>query len=192
MVKGYYRWRRRGYGTKVSKAQFNKITRNYMKYKVNVNLTLRTSNTSPYLGFIDNNTNAFTMTQLLAKAGNEFLVLRGYYGLYKITGIGLSFTPTTELGANGELRTTIAPIVSVVQSQETVTYNTLAQSPNVVNLSYTTTSKKYVSLNTDWVASDLVAGTSVKIVSYGQAGGNAGIITWGVKVTLYITFKSPL
>lgn len=192
MVKGYYKWRRRGYGTKVSKAQFNKITRNYMKYKVNVNLTLRTSNTSPYLGFIDNNANTFTMTQLLAKAGNEFLVLRGYYALYKVTGIGVSFTPTTELGANGELRTTIAPIVSVVQSQETVTYNTLAQSPNVVNLSYTTPSKKYVPLNTDWTASDLVAGTSVKIVSYGQAGGNAGIVTWGVKVTLYITFKSPL
>ena len=192
MVKGYYRWKRRGYGTKISKAQFNKITRNYMKYKVNVNLTLRTDQNSPYLGFTDNSSNSYTMTQLLAKAGNEFLVLRGYYALYKVTGIGLSFTPTTTFGANGELSTSVAPIVSIIQSQETVTYQTLAQSPNVVSLSYTTPSKKYVPLNTDWTASDLVAGTSVKMVSYAQAGANIGKVTWGVKVTLYITFKSPV
>lgn len=192
MVKGYYKWRRRGYGTKVSKAQFNKITRNYMKYKVNVNLTLRTSSSSPYLGFVDNNTNAFTMTQLLAKAGNEFLVLRGYYALYKITGMSITFTPTTSLSTDGQLSTTITPIASIIQSQEAVTYQTLAQSPNVMNLSFTTSTKKYVPLNTDWVASDLVAGSSVKVVSYGQAGGNIGVVNWAVKVTLYITFKSPV
>lgn len=192
MVKGYYKWRRRGYGTKVSKAQFNKITRNYMKYKVNVNLTLRTDPSSPYLGFTDNNSNAFTMTQLLAKAGNEFLVLRGYYALYKVTGMSITFTPTASSAADGQLSTSITPIVSVIQSQETVTFQTLSQSPNVVHLSFTTPSKKYVPLNTDWVASDLVAGSSVKIVSYGQAGSNIGVVNWGVKVTLYITFKSPV
>lgn len=185
------RWRRRSYG-KISRAQFNKITKNYMKYKVNVNLTLRTDSNSPYLGFVDNSSNSFTMTQLLAKAGNEFLVLRGYYALYKITGISISFTPTASLSTDGQLSTSITPIVSIIQSQETVTYQTLAQSPNVVHLSFTTPSKKYVPLNTDWTASDLVAGSSVKIVSYGQAGANVGRVNWGVKVTLYITFKSPI
>lgn len=185
------RWRRRSYG-KISRAQFNKITKNYMKYKVNVNLTLRTDSNSPYLGFTDNNSNSFTMTQLLAKAGNEFLVLRGYYALYKITGMSISLTPTTTLGTDGQLSTSVAPIVSIIQSQETVTYQTLSQSPNVIGLSYTTPSKKYVPLNTDWTASDLVAGSSVKIVSYAQAGSNIGLVTWNAKVTLYITFKSPV
>lgn len=192
MVKGYYSWRRNYKYNRVSRAQFNKIARNYMKYKVNVNLTLRTDENSPYLGFVDNSSNSFTMTQLLAKAGNEFLTLRGYYALYKITGINAVFTPTSTLSTDGQLSTSVAPIVSIIQSQETVTYQTLSQSPNVVGLSYTTPSKKYVPLNTDWTASDLVAASSVKLVSYAQAGANIGKVTWNTKVTLYITFKSPV
>lgn len=192
MVKGYYSWRKNYKYNRVSRAQFNKIARNYMKYKVNVNLTLRTDANSPYLGFTDNNSNSFTMTQLLAKAGNEFLVLRGYYALYKITGIAMTLTPTASYASDGQLSTSVAPIVSIIQSQETVTYQTLAQSPNVIGLNFTTPSKKYVPLNTDWTASDLVAGSSVKIVSYAQAGSNLGLVTWNAKITLYITFKSPI
>ena len=192
MVKGYYSWKRNYKYNRVSRAQFNKIARNYMKYKVNVNLTLRTDQNSPYLGFTDNNSNSFTMTQLLAKAGNEFLTLRGYYALYKITGIAMTLTPTASYASDGQLSTSVAPIVSIIQSQETVTYQTLSQSPNVIGLSYTNPSKKYVPLNTDWTASDLVAGSSVKIMSYAQAGSNLGLVTWNTKVTLYITFKSPI
>ena len=149
MVKGYRRYRR--YTKRVSRAAFNNIAKRYLKYKVNVNYTIGWSGNAIQF---DTNVSSLSMNDILSRAGNEYTTLRGYFLNYKINGILIRITPTVNSGTNGEINRVGTAVLSLIQSGETVTYNTLSQSPNAMQLSDSTPIQKYIRLSSKWTASN--------------------------------------
>lgn len=183
MVKGYRRYRR--YTKRVSRAAFNKIARRYLKYKVNVNYTIGWSGNSIQY---DTNSSSLTMNDILSRAGNEYTSLRGYFLNYKITGILIRITPTENTGVNGEMNRSGTAVMSLVQTGETLTYNTLAQSPNAIQLSSSVPVQKYMRLSSKWTASNENCLPSLKI-NIAQNNGAVTSIYFNCTFTLYLTFK---
>lgn len=185
MVKGYRRYRR--YSSRVSRAAFNKIARRYLKYKVNVNYTIGWSTNAIQF---DTNASSLSMIDILSRAGNEYTALRGYFLNYKINGILIKITPTANSGTNGEVNRQGTAVLSLIQAGETVTYNTLSQSPNAMQLSDTVPMRKFIRLSSKWTASNENCLPSMKI-NIAQNNGSNTAIFFNCTFTLYLTFKDP-
>ena len=188
MVK-YKRYRRSNW----SKRNFNKIASTYMKYKVAVNFEATWSGTNaPYITFGTNYGSIVTAEQIFGNTGNEYLTLRGYYSFYKLTGIAMEITPTMANGTNGEFRISGSAVMGIVQSGETLTYNTLSQSPQAIGLDVNNKSRKYISLKSAWTPTNLIANSAIKLCTAANAGVAAGSVRFNVRLVLYMTFKNPI
>ena len=130
------KYARRSYKTrKMSRRQFNYIASTYMKYKVAVNFqAVWSGSSSPYITFGGNLGQIITAESIFGNTGNEYLTLRGYYSYYKLTGVLIEVTPTKAAGTNGEFSAGGTAVLGLVQTGETLNYNTLAQSPQALGL----------------------------------------------------------
>lgn len=187
------KYKRYGRSTYWAKKNFNKIASTYMKYKVAVNFEATWSGTNaPYITFGTNYGSIVTAEQIFGNTGNEYLTLRGYYSFYKLTGIAMEITPTISNASNGEFRISGSAVMGIVQSGETLTYNTLSQSPQAIGLDINNKSRKYISLKSAWTPTNLIANSAIKLCTAANAGVAAGSIRFNVRLVLYMTFKNPI
>ena len=136
-----------------SKRQFNKIASTYMKYKVATNFQATWSGTNtPYISFDLTSGSTVNSEQIFGNTGNEYLTLRGYYSYYKLTGVLIEVTPTKAEGTNGQFGVSGSAVLGVVQSGETITYNTLSQSPQSMGLDVNNKTRKYIPLRGSWTS----------------------------------------
>lgn len=188
------RYARRVYrARKLSRRQFNYIASTYMKYKVAVNFqaTWSGSNT-PYITFDLTSNSTVNSEQIFGNTGNEYLTLRGYYSYYKLTGASIEVTPTKALGTNGEFNVGGSAVLGLVQSGETMTYNTLSQSPQAMGLDLNNKTRKYIPLRGSWTPTNLIANSAIKMCVSANAGITYGLVHFNVRLVLYMTFKNPI
>lgn len=189
MAKYYRRYSKKG---SVSRRQFNKIASTYMKYKVAVNFQATWSGvSSPYIIF-GGQGQVMTADSIFGNTGNEYLTLRGYYSFYKLTGVLMEVIPTRALGPNGEFGAGGTAVLGLVQSGETLNYNTLAQSPQALALDINNKSRKYVPLKGSWVATNLIANNAMKLCIAANGGIASGSVNFNIRLVLYLTFKNPI
>lgn len=188
------RYAKRGYrARKLSRRQFNYIASTYMKYKVAVNFQATWSGTSsPYISFGGNYGQTVNSEQIFGNTGNEYLTLRGYYSYYKLTGALLEVTPTKAEGTNGEFKVGGSAVLGLVQSGETMTYNTLSQSPQAIGLDVNNKTRKYIPLRGSWTPTNLIANSAIKMAVSSNAGIASGSVFYNIRLVLYLTFKNPI
>lgn len=188
------RYARRGYKTrKMSRRQFNYVASTYMKYKVAVNFQATWSGTNnPYISFDLTSNSTVNSEQIFGNTGNEYLTLRGYYSYYKLTGASIEVTPTKSLGTNGEFRASGSAVLGLVQSGETMTYNTLSQSPQAMGLDVNNKTRKYIPLRGSWTPTNLIANSAIKMCVAASSAITSGSIYFNVRLVLYLTFKNPI
>lgn len=188
------KYARRGYKTrKMSRRQFNYIASTYMKYKVAVNFQATWSgSSSPYLNFDGNLGQTVNAEQIFGRTGNEYLTLRGYYSYYKLTGALIEVTPTKSEGVNGEFTASGSAVLGLVQTGETLTYNTLAQSPQAIGLDINNKSRKYIPLRGSWTPTNLVANSAIKMAVSANSGISYGAVYFNIRIVLYMIFKNPI
>ena len=188
------KYARRGYKTrKMSRRQFNYVASTYMKYKVAVNFQATWSGTSaPYISFDLNNQTSVNSEQIFGNTGNEYLTLRGYYSFYKLTGALIEVTPTKSEAANGQFSASGSSILGLVQSGETVTYNTLSQSPQAMGLDVNNKTRKYIPLRGSWTSTNLIANSAIKMCVSASSGVSQGAVYFNIRLVLYLTFKNPI
>ena len=180
---------------KTSKKQFNYIASNYMKYKIAMNFSANWNSTnSPYIAFAlgSNLSPTLDSEQIFGKTGNEYLALRGYYSYYKITGALIEVTPTRNYGVNGQFNAEGSAVLGLVQTGETVTYNTLSQSPQAMGLDVNNKTRKYIPLKGSWTPTNQVANTAIKLCVAASGGIGYGSVYFNVRLVLYMTFKNPI
>lgn len=188
------RYARRGYKTrKMSRRQFNYIASTYMKYKVAVNFQATWSGqNTPYISFDLTSNSTVNSEQIFGNTGNEYLTLRGYYSYYKLTGAAIEVTPTKSLGTNGEFRASGSAVLGLVQSGETMTYNTLSQSPQAMGLDVNNKIRKYIPLRGSWTPTNLIANSAIKMCVSANSSVASGSIYFNIRLVLYLTFKNPI
>jgi hypothetical protein len=188
------KYARRGYrARKLSRRQFNYIASTYMKYKVAVNFQATWSGTnSPYISFGTNYGQTVNSEQIFGNTGNEYLTLRGYYSYYKLTGALIEVTPTKAEGTNGEFKVGGSAVLGLVQSGETMTYNTLSQSPQAIGLDVNNKTRKYIPLRGSWTPTNLIANSAIKMAVSSNAGIASGSVYYNIRLVLYLTFKNPI
>lgn len=185
--KGYYKT------GKASKRQFNYIASTFMKYKVAMNFQANwTGSSSPYIGFDPNNSPILDSEAIFGKTGNEYLALRGYYSYYRVTGASIEVTPTKSYGVNGQFSAGGSAVLGLVQTGETVTYNTLSQSPQSMGLDVNNKVRKYIPLRGSWTPTNQVANTAIKLCVAANGGIGYGSVYFNVRLVLYMTFKNPI
>lgn len=188
------RYAKRGYrARKLSRRQFNYIASTYMKYKVAVNFQASWAGTnSPYVSFDLNNATSVNSEQIFGNTGNEYLTLRGYYSYYKLTGALIEVTPTQALGMDGRFDAGGSVVLGLVQSGETMTYNTLSQSPQSMGLDVNNKARKYIPLRGSWTSTNLIANSAIKMCISANAGIANGAVYFNIRLVLYMTFKNPI
>lgn len=184
--KGYYKTGR------ASKRQFNYIASTFMKYKVAMNFQAAWRDTNPYIGFGTNSSPTLDSEAIFGNTGNEYLALRGYYSYYKVTGALIEVTPTKNYGTNGQFTTSGSAVLGLVQTGETVTYNTLSQSPQAMGLDVNNKARKYIPLRGSWISTNQVANTAIKLCVAASGGITYGSVIFNVRLVLYMTFKNPI
>lgn len=177
---------------KTSKKQFNYIASTYMKYKIAMNFQASWRDGSPFIGFGSNNTPTLDSEAIFGNTGNEYLALRGYYSYYKITGALIEVTPTRNFGVNGQFTAAGSAVIGLVQTGETVTYNTLSQSPQSMGLDVNNKVRKYIPLRGSWIPSNQIANTAIKLCVAASGGISSGSVLFNVRLVLYMTFKNPI
>ena len=178
---------------KTSKKQFNYIASNYMKYKIAMNFQANwNSANSPYISFAPSSNPILDAEAIFGKTGNEYLVLRGYYSYYKITGISIEVTPTKSYGTNGQFSVEGSSVLGLVQTGETVTYNTLSQSPQSMALDVNNKTRKYIPLRGSWAPTNQIANTAIKLCVAASGGIGHGSVYFNVRLVIYMTFKNPI
>lgn len=178
---------------KLSRRQFNYIASTYMKYKVAVNFQAAWGGTSsPYITFGGNLGQIISAENIFGNTGNEYLTLRGYYSYYKLTGVLIEVTPTKAEGVNGEFNAGGTAVLGLVQTGETLNYNTLAQSPQAIGLDVNNKSRKYIPLRGSWIATNQIANTAMKLCIGANAGISNGSVNFNIRLLLYLTFKNPI
>lgn len=188
------KYARRGYrARKLSRRQFNYIASTYMKYKVAVNFQATWGSTNtPYVSFDINNATSVNSEQIFGNTGNEYLTLRGYYSYYKLTGALIEVTPTKSEGVNGQFTASGSAVLGLVQSGETVTYNTLSQSPQAIGLDLNNKTRKYIPLRGSWTPTNLIANSAMKMCVSASSGVSHGAVYFNIRLVLYLTFKNPI
>ena len=185
--KGYYKT------GKASKRQFNYIASTFMKYKIAMNFQANWNNSSsPYISFASNSSQTLDSEAIFGKTGNEYLVLRGYYSYYKITGALMEVTPTKSYGVNGQFTATGSAVLGLIQNGETVTYNTLSQSPQSVGLDVNNKTRKYIPLRGSWISTNQIANSAIKLCVAANGGIGPGSVYFNIRLVLYMTFKNPI
>ena len=178
---------------KVSKRQFNYIASNFMKYKIAMNFQATWNGTnSPYISFDPNSSPLLDSEAIFGKTGNEYLALRGYYSFYKTTGALIEVTPTKSYAANGQFTSGGSAVLGLIQSGETMTYNTLSQSPQSMGLDVNNKTRKYIPLRGSWTPTNQVANTAIKLCVAANGGIGYGSVFFNVRLVLYMTFKNPI
>ena len=185
------KYAKKGYKTgKVSKRQFNYIASTFMKYKVAMNFQANwTGSSSPYISFDSTTSSIVDSEHIFGKAGNEYLILRGYYSYYKITGVLIEVTPTKNYGVNGQFTAAGSAVLGLVQDGETVTYNTLSQSPQAMGLDVNNKTRKYIPLRGSWIATNLIANTAIKLCAAANGGVTYGSVLFNVRL---VAIHDPL
>ena len=166
-----------------------------MKYKIAMNFQANwNSSSSPYIAFATGSNLSPTLDSeaIFGKTGNEYLVLRGYYSYYKITGILIEVTPTKNTTVNGQFNAEGSAVLGLVQTGETVTYNTLSQSPQAIGLDVNNKTRKYIRLNGSWTSTNQVANTAIKLCVAANGGIGYGSVYFNVRLVIYMTFKNPI
>lgn len=188
------KYAKKGYKTRyASKKQFNYIASNYMKYKIAMNFQANwTGSNSPYISFTTTNSSTLDSEAIFGNTGNEYLALRGYYSYYKITGALIEVTPTKNSGANGQFTINGSATLGLVQTGESVTYNTLSQSPQAMALDINNKTRKYIPLRGSWTPSNQIANTAIKLCVFANGGVSYGAVYFNVRLVLYMTFKNPI
>lgn len=188
------KYARRGYrARKLSRRQFNYIASTYMKYKVAVNFQATWGSTNtPYISFDLNSATSVNSEQIFGNTGNEYLTLRGYYSYYKLTGALIEVTPTKSEGVNGQFTASGSAVLGLVQSGETVTYNTLSQSPQAIGLDLNNKTRKYIPLRGSWTPTNLIANSAMKMCVSASSGVSQGAVYFNIRLVLYLTFKNPI
>ena len=186
-VKKYYKT------GKMSKRQFNYIASTFMKYKIATNFQANwNSANSPYISFAPSSNPVLDSEAIFGKTGNEYLVLRGYYSYYKVTGVLIEVTPTKSYGVNGQFSCEGSAVLGLVQNGETVTYNTLSQSPQAMGLDVNNKTRKYISLRGSWTSTNQIANSAIKLCVAANGGIGHGSVFFNVRLVLYMTFKNPI
>ena len=186
-VKKYYKT------GKVSKRQFNYIASNFMKYKIAMNFQANWNNTSsPYISFASNSSTTLDSEAIFGKTGNEYLALRGYYSYYRTTGVLIEVTPTKSYGVNGQFTSEGSAVLGLIQTGETMTYNTLSQSPQSIGLDVNNKTRKYIPLRGSWTPTNQVANTAIKLCVAANGGIGHGSVYFNIRLVIYMTFKNPI
>ena len=178
---------------KASKRQFNYIASTFMKYKIATNFQANwNSANSPYISFAPSSNPVLDSEAIFGKTGNEYLVLRGYYSYYKVTGVLIEVTPTKSYGVNGQFSCEGSAVLGLVQNGETVTYNTLSQSPQAMGLDVNNKARKYIPLRGSWTATNQIANSAIKLCVAANGGIGHGSVYFNVRLVIYMTFKNPI
>ena len=189
------KYARKGYKTgKASKRQFNYIASTYMKYKVAMNFQANwTGSNSPYIYFESSSGSTLDSEAIFGKTGNEYLALRGYYSYYRITGALIEVTPTKSYAANGQFTAGGSAVLGLIQTGETMTYNTLSQSPQSMGLDVNNKIRKYIPLRGSWTPTNQVANTAIKLCVAANGGIGYGSVYLNViyKTNLTLKYTEP-
>ena len=179
-----WRWSRKKF--------FNYVAKNYLKYSTTIVGKITWIDQDDNNIIWGNNTNLWTMQDVLTQAGNELISLRAYFASLKFTGVAIKVTPGYPANpTNAQSGTLGNAFLSIQQVGEPTNYASVVHNPRCMCLSQFMPQRKYFSLSTSWAGSNSIPMSSLNFV-LASDGRPMRDSTFTVQITFYLLFKTAL